>query len=106
MEWVFLGGAIITELAGTLSLQAATHGSKLWYLGVGAGYVAAFVLLSLGLALGLPLGVAYGIWSAIGVALAAVLGRLLFKQPFTWVMALGIAIIIGGVLLIEVGGGY
>jgi small multidrug resistance pump len=51
----------------------------------------------------MPLGVAYGIWTAAGVALTAVFGRVIFKQRFTWVMALGIALIMGGVLLIEVG---
>ena len=101
--WLFLAGAIVTEVAATLALQASVKGSKLWYLVVGVGYVAAFVLLSFTLDAGVPLGVAYGIWSAIGVALTAVLGKFLFKQPFTWLMALGIALIIGGVLLIETG---
>ena len=101
--WLFLAGAIATEVTATLALQASVKGSKLWYAVVGVGYVAAFVLLSFTLDAGVPLGVAYGIWSAIGVALTAVLGKFLFKQPFTWLMALGIALIIGGVLLIETG---
>lgn len=51
----------------------------------------------------MPLSVAYGVWTAAGVALTAILGKYLFKEPFTWVMALGVALIMGGVLLVEMG---
>jgi small multidrug resistance pump len=54
----------------------------------------------------MPLGVAYGIWAAAGVALTAVIGRLLFKEPFTWLMGLGILLIVGGVLCIELGAAH
>jgi small multidrug resistance pump len=103
IAWVFLVVAILTEVTATLALQAAVKGSRWWYLLVGVGYVVAFTMLSLSLGEGMPLGVVYGIWTAAGVALTAVLGRVIFKQPFTWVMALGVALIAGGVLLIEVG---
>lgn len=103
IAWVFLVVAILTEVTATLALQAAVKGSRWWYLLVGAGYLTAFTLLSFSLGEGMSLGVAYGIWTAAGVALTAVLGKVIFKQPFTWVMALGVALIAGGVLLIELG---
>lgn len=108
MAWVFLIVAILTEVTASLSLQAAVlpgagKSSRWWYLLVGAGYVTAFVMLSLSLYEGMPLGVAYGIWTAVGVALTAILGRVIFTQHFTWVMALGVTLIAGGVLLIELG---
>jgi small multidrug resistance pump len=103
IAWVFLVVAILTEVAGTLALQAAVKGSRWWYLPVGAGYLTAFTMLSLSLSEGMPLGVAYGIWTAAGVALTAVLGKVIFRQPFTGLMALGVALIAGGVLLIELG---
>jgi small multidrug resistance pump len=103
IAWVFLIVAILTEVTATLALQAAVKGSRWWYLLVAAGYLVAFTMLSFSLGEGMPLGVAYGIWTAAGVALTAVFGRVIFKQRFTWVMALGIAFIMGGVLLIEVG---
>ena len=103
MGWVLLAIAIVTEVAATISLKIATDGKKRWYIAVAIGYVAAFSLLAGALSLGLPIGVAYGVWAATGVALTAILGRLLFKDPLTWTMAGGIALIIGGVLLIELG---
>jgi small multidrug resistance pump len=103
MGWVLLSIAIVCEVAATISLKLATDGRKGWYVVVGIGYVIAFSLLAGALALGLPIGVAYGVWAATGVALTAVLGRLLFKDPLTWLMSAGIACIIVGVVLIEVG---
>ncbi|MFT2690409.1 DMT family transporter [Clavibacter zhangzhiyongii] len=103
MGWVLLSIAIVCEVAATISLKLATDGRKGWYVVVGIGYVVAFSLLAGALALGLPIGVAYGVWAATGVALTAVLGRLLFKDPLTWLMSAGIACIIVGVVLIEVG---
>jgi small multidrug resistance pump len=80
MGLVYLAIAIVTEVAATLSLQAATRGRKALYAVVAVGYLIAFGMLALTLAEGVPLGVAYGIWAACGVALT-----------------------MGGVLLIELG---
>jgi len=103
MAWLFLSVSILTEVAGTLSLRMAARGRRRWYAAVAVGYLVAFTCLSLVLAEGMALGVAYGIWSASGVALTALAGRVLFREPFTWVTAAGVALIAGGVRLIELG---
>lgn len=103
MTWVFLVGAIVTEVVGTLSLRAAATGRRAWYAVVLVGYVASFVLLARALEEGLGIGVAYGIWTAVGVALTALLSKLLFDEPLTPMMLAGISLIIGGVLLLELG---
>ena len=103
MAWLFLSVSILTEVAGTLSLRMAARGRRRWYAAVAVGYLVAFTCLSLVLAEGMALGVAYGIWSASGVALTALACRVLFREPFTWVTAAGVALIAGGVLLIELG---
>jgi small multidrug resistance pump len=97
-----LAVAIVSEVVGTLSLRAALD-SPLWFVVVGAGYVVAFGLLSAVLAAGMAVGVAYGIWAATGVALTAVLATLIFDDPFTVQIGLGIALVMLGVLLVEVG---
>ena len=103
MAWLLLAIAIVTEVAATISLKLATDGRPRWYAVVAVGYVTAFSMLAGALSLGLPIGVAYGIWAATGVALTAILGRVLFREPLTRTMLAGIALIIGGVLLIELG---
>lgn len=102
--WLFLAGAIATEVTATMALRASEGLRRRgWIPVIAVGYVAAFVLLSLGLASGLPLGVAYGIWAATGVALTAVLARLIFDEPLSLTMVFGILLIGAGVLLVEVG---
>jgi small multidrug resistance pump len=104
VTWFLLGLAIVSEVAGTLSLRASDGLSRVsWAAATLVGYIIAFALLAQVLKLGMPVGVAYGIWAAIGVALTALAGRVLWGDPLTPVMGLGIALIAGGVLLVELG---
>ncbi len=103
--WWALIGAIAVEVFATLSLRASNGFRKpAWIAPVVIGYLLSFYLLWLTLALGTPVGIAYGVWTAGGVALVAVLARFLFDEPLTALMGLGIALIVGGVLLIELVG--
>ena len=101
-KWALLAAAIVSEVAATLSLRASQDHSA-WIIVVVAGYGVAFTMLTLVLREGVPVGVMYGIWGATGTALTAVLAALIFHDPFTWPIALGIAFIIAGVLFIELG---
>lgn len=101
-KWALLAGAIITEVAATLSLRASQDHAA-WLVVVAIGYVAAFTFLTLVLRHGVPVGVAYGIWGATGTAATAVLAAAIFRDPLTWPVALGIGLIIAGVLLVELG---
>ncbi|WP_433730440.1 DMT family transporter [Actinoplanes sp. CA-051413] len=104
MSWVFLIGAILSEVGATMSLRASDGlARRRWILPVAAGYILAFILLSFALSAGLALGVAYGVWAASGVALTAVLARLIFHEPLTRTMAVGILLISAGVLVVELG---
>ncbi len=102
--YVFLVGAIVCEVVGTLSLRASEGFTKpLFTVLVAAGYGAAFTLLSASLQRGVPLGVAYGIWAAVGVALVAVLSVPLFGERLTAIQGVGIALVASGVLALELG---
>ena len=105
MSWLFLIGAIIFEVSGTLSLRMASSGKRRWWVAVALGYIIAFTMLIFTLANGMALGVAYGIWAASGVALTAILSKIIFKEHLTLIMSIGILVVIGGVLMIELGSG-
>jgi small multidrug resistance pump len=100
--WLCLGGAVISEVAATLALKAALEAPG-WYGLVVVGYVTAFWLLSVCLRLGMTISVAYGAWGAGGVTATALLSAGIFDEPLTWLMAAGIALIIAGVITVEVG---
>lgn len=105
MSWLALAGGILIEVFSTLGLRASDGFRKRrWIAPVLAGYVLSFTLVWLALSLGMPVGIAYGVWSACGVALVALLARVLFAEPLTITMLAGIALIIAGVLTIEVSG--
>ena len=103
--WWALTGAILVEVFATLSLRASNgFRKKVWIVPVTAGYLASFYLLWLTLSMGMPVGIAYGVWTACGVALVAVIARYVFGEPLTWLMMAGIALIVAGVLTIEMAG--
>ncbi|MFW0794860.1 SMR family transporter [Gordonia sp. CPCC 205515] len=102
MKWLILAGAIVYEVAASLSLKGSENHPWL-YVVVAVGYLVAFGCLALVLKLGMPLGAAYGIWGAMGVALTALFSTLLFDEAFTPLMGIGLILIVGGVLLVETG---
>ncbi|GAB7069838.1 multidrug efflux SMR transporter [Mycobacterium hodleri] len=103
--WLVLALAIGVEVFATLGVRASDGFRKrAWIVPVAAGYVASFYLLWLTLKLGMPVGVAYGVWTACGVALVAVIARYVFGDPLTVRMLIGIALVIAGVLTIELAG--
>lgn len=104
MTWALLALAIASEVTATLSLRASEGlRRKRWIPVIVIGYLAAFTLLGTILAMGMPVGVAYGVWAAAGVAVTAILGRVIFKDHFSLMMGIGVALIAVGVGLIEFG---
>lgn len=100
--WLLLIPAILVEVTASLALKGALEHPGL-YVVVVIGYLSGFVLLAAILRTGMALGVAYGIWGATGVALTAVGSLLLFGEPITALMGIGIIVIIAGVLCVELG---
>lgn len=99
--WIFLLIAIVSEVIGSTGLKASQGFSKLVpSLVVGVGYASAFYFLSLALKT-IPLNTAYAVWSGLGTALIAVLGVVFLREAIALPGILGIALIIGGVVLLN-----
>lgn len=102
--YLYLALAIAAEVTATISLKLSEGFSKVTpSILVVVGYGLAFFALSRVLKLGLPIGVAYAIWAAAGVALVALVGVLFLKEPINLAMISGLVLVVGGVVLIEVG---
>ena len=107
MVWLFLALAIISEVIATVFLRMSDgFTKKKWIVPILASYGTAILFLTLALQEGMAIGIAYGIWAATGIALTAIVARILFKDPLTRKMSLGIGLIIIGVLLVELGAGH
>ena len=103
--WLYLTGAIVTEVTATMCLRASGGFAKLGFTAVVvAAYVASFWFLAQALQHGMSLGVAYGVWSGIGIATIAVLGKLVFDEGLSPVTAAGLALIVLGVVVVQLGG--
>lgn len=100
--WMMLGIAIASEIAATASLRASQGFSRLVpSIVVVIGYALSFFLLAHVLKT-LPVGMVYAIWSAVGVAVLAVLGKVVWGDALPPLAILGLALIIGGILLLRV----
>lgn len=72
--------------------------------GVIIGYGLAFYFLSLTLQ-SLQIGTAYAIWAGLGTALTTVVGIIFYKEYFNVKKFVGIVLIIGGVVILNLAGG-
>lgn len=100
-QYLYLGGAIVCEVFATSCLKASNGFAHLLptVLSV-VGYCGAFYLLSLTMQT-ISTGIVYAIWSGVGIVLISLIGFVLFKQTLDWAALLGIALIMLGVLVIN-----
>ena len=101
MPYVLLAGAIVAEVLGTTAMKASDGFSKLWpSVWTAIGYLVSFALLAQTLK-SMAVGTAYAIWSAVGTALVVAIGIIFFGENTSVIRMLGIALIIGGVVLLN-----
>lgn len=93
--------AIVAENVGTTFLKGS-NGLKrpVYVVGALSGYVVNFLMMGQVLAL-LPLAVVYGLWSGLGMAFVTLLGVLIYKEIFNRRVAIGLALIVAGVLVLN-----
>jgi len=101
-HWLALAIAIVAEVIGTTALKASNEFTRLLpSLIVVVGYGTAFYFMSISMRV-LPVGIMYAIWSGMGIVLISVLGWLVYRQTLDTPAIIGLAFIIGGVIIINV----
>jgi small multidrug resistance pump len=106
MGYVLLAGAIAAEVGATTAMKYTEGFSRLWpSLLTVLGYVVAFALLAQTLKT-VSVGTAYAIWAGVGTAAIAAIGMLFLGEGLTVAKAAGLVLIIGGVVLLNVGGAH
>jgi quaternary ammonium compound-resistance protein SugE len=101
MTWVILVVAGLFEAGMVLGLNLSEGFTKLWgsLLMVVSGGIS-FYLLSVTMQT-IPAGTAYAVWTAIGASLAVLLGILFLGEPGNLLRLAGIAVVLGGVLMLR-----
>jgi small multidrug resistance pump len=101
VTWAALLGAIGLEVLGTTLLQQSQQFTRPWpTAGLALCYGLAFYLLTIALKQ-MPVGLAYAIWSGLGVVLISIIGLVLFKQKLDLPAVVGLVMIVGGVVVIN-----
>ncbi|MGR6652460.1 SMR family transporter [Pseudomonas mosselii] len=102
-SWIYLIVAITFEVIGTASMKlAATPFPVL-------GHAVMYVMICLSyffLALAVkrvPVGVAYALWEGFGIVLITLISVLWLGESLGWTKALGLAVMIAGILLVKAG---
>ena len=92
----------VRPVVATTALKSTEGFTRLWpSLLVIVGYGAAFYFMTVSLRV-LPLGIMYAIWAGAGIVLVALLGWVLYRQALDIPAIIGIALIIVGVVVINV----
>ena len=100
--YLFLVGAIVCEVCGTMLLPVTQNFTKIIptvFLGV--FYLSAFYLLTF-VVDKIPIAIVYGTWSGLGIFTIAILGYIFFKQTLSWQAILGLFLIIVGVVIVNI----
>ena len=101
MTYIYLAIAIFAEVAATSALKASDEFTKLIpSLIVVSGYGLAFYFLTLVLRT-IPIGITYAIWAGLGVVLVTLTGAILYKQTPDAPAVIGMALIVSGVVVIN-----
>ena len=103
-KYLFLIGAIVLEVAGTMMLPLTNNFSKLFpTVALGVFYLGSFYLLTFAIKL-IPLSVVYASWSGVGVFLVAILSYFFYGDVLKWPAILGLCFIVVGVMLVNLFG--
>lgn len=100
-HYLFLMLAIATETIGTTTLPLTNSFTRFWPTAVVAvSYGISFYLLSLTVRL-MPVGIMYAIWSGLGIVFVALIGWVAYGQKLDMPAAIGISMILGGIMVIN-----
>ena len=103
-HWILLTVAIVLEVAGTTSMKLADGFTRvLPSILMFTFYGASFVALTFAIRR-IDISVAYAVWSGLGMAIVAVIGFAFFKESVTPVKVVSIALIMAGVVGLNLSG--
>ena len=101
--YALLGLSVLFEVFGTTFMKMSdgfTH--PVFGLATAACYIISFVLLTLALK-HLSLGMAYGIWGGVGTLLTTLVGIVVWNDPFSVAVGIGMIAVVAGIALLSKG---
>jgi small multidrug resistance pump len=100
--WLFVGLAIVAEIAAALGLRFSNGFTKPLPTAFALiAFGSAFYLISLSL-MHLPVSTVYPIWAGGGTACVALVGVLILKERAGVLKGLGVALVVAGIVTLNV----
>ena len=102
MSYIYLIGAILCEVTGTMLLPVSKNFTKpIISIILVLAYVMAFYLLTFALK-EIPLAIAYATWAGMGVFLVTLLGYYFYSDSLQWQSLVGLLMIAIGVAIVNI----
>ena len=108
MKWIYLLGSIAFEVLGTTAMKMASQGGKhstYWTITLWVSYIICFGLLQYAMKY-FELGTVYAIWSGVGISILAIIGYFTFGDSFSALKIGSIALIIIGIVGLNMSGAH
>jgi small multidrug resistance pump len=107
VAYLLLAVAIVAEVLATSLLKSTDGFTRLWpTVACLVGYAVAFALMAMAIARGMQIEVAYALWSALGTTAIVVIAVLFLGSPISLGKVVGIALVIGGVVTLNIAGAH
>nr|WP_262927255.1 multidrug efflux SMR transporter [Phytohalomonas tamaricis] len=101
MSYLYLACAITAEVVGTTALKSSYSFTRLGPSAITViSYAIAFYMLAQ-LLKSVPVGLAYALWSGLGMVLVMISAMVVYGERPDWAAVLGVAMIIAGVIVIQ-----
>jgi small multidrug resistance pump len=102
MSYLYLLGAIVFEVVGTMLLPLSKNFTKpLISIILIASYVLSFYFLTYALK-DIPIAVVYSTWAGVGIFLITFLGYIFYSQSLQWQSIVGLIFIAIGVAIVNI----
>ncbi len=101
MSYIYLLGAIVCEVFGTMLLPLSKNFTMLLIsIVLVVAYMLSFYLLTFALK-EIPIAIAYSPWAGAGIFLTTLLGYLFYNQSLQWQSLVGLLLIAIGVAVVN-----
>ena len=101
--WLLIAISVIAEVVGTVALKHSDGFSRLFPSGAAAACYALAIWLMAVAMRQLDMGITYAVWAASGTAATALVGVMFYGEQMDGIKTLGLACVIGGVVMLNLG---
>jgi len=105
--YLLLTVAIVAEVIATSLLKSTDGFTRLWpTVACLGGYAVAFAFVAMAIARGMQVDVAYAMWSALGTTAIVIIAVLFLGSPISAAKVVGVALVVGGVVTLNMAGAH